>query len=211
MRLDYYILVFAIGLFIGLNINNCKGDKESITIPEQHGSFKPSKPKQAAILPNFCKSKTGKSTDKVYTSTDVVDNSLWQKYEKQIDSVTNANGILLKAYVNAKNDSLRQSMYQKSIEPKLFEQTKEDALVKITASGIVLGTITTLGIDYVRKEQKVEIKPRKLTMYAGAGVGQISNELRPQALVGLQLNEKGIITGQVDTKKNWSIGYVFKF
>jgi hypothetical protein len=98
-------------------------------------------------------------------------------------------------------DTIKQIIYAKAIEPRLFNKTFDDEKVKIDVSGIAQGVVKSLNVDYTIKP--IQIKKTVFTMNLGAEYGN-SLELNKSVFKGnLEINN---INFAYDTDKRIWIG-----
>lgn len=141
-----------------------------VAIPATTGKFEAVKPKQEVIakkgnhIVGINKKVLEKMTDKER-----------EFFQFQIDSLLSLTTAYEQEFVYASSDK-KDSLYKKSIQLKSFSQPFENDKIKITANGLVRGTIEKISFDYTIKEQKIKVdllpeKEVKFRLLAGGGFG----------------------------------------
>lgn len=200
------IYFFLIGLVIGLILSNaCNGNKTVYT-PEKSGTFDATTPPQKVVYVVNGKPQRPKQDKPQMPSTLQSDyTDIFDRYEKTIDSLTNAHASAVDKFKSA-NDSIKAAMYEECTQTRLFDQTREDTNVKIHVSGVTLGQIITMGIDYTVNPQKCPDAPKKRYFYGGTGFINDKPTLNASTNIGrLQVN------GAYGGGQAWGVGVLYGF
>lgn len=155
------IFHFAIGWFKGCSSESKKKNTQTITIPAVSGKFEPKKPDAKPLEIIQEPINEVKKDGTVY-----VTNPLNEKLAKE-------NEKLKSDFAALKNDSLKQKVYEKSIELNSFSTKFEDDNLLLNINGTVRGEVQEVTPSYTIKERKTEVivPETVLRVFIGAGVG----------------------------------------
>jgi len=213
-----YILLTLFGLMLIGWFGGCPREKATatveVTIPATTGKMEAVKPKQEVV--------TKKDNHIVGVNKKVLDKMTDKErefFQFQLDSLISLTTAYEKEFIYS--DSIKKNnLYKDAIQLKSFNQSFENDKIKINASGLVRGTIESIGFDYEIKEQKINVevpKPKEtfLKMNAGANIG-INKELN-QLVYGANVSFEGkkgnaILLNSLKIKDQdyYSIGYSWK-
>ena len=178
------IISFAVGLLIMfLLMKKCDNGTTTVSIPEKKGKFEAVKPKHKKIAI--------KQADKVSNSTPLKNStyaknaqvqiarlkSMYNFSQNEIDSLLNENAVLTSELTNLKVPDTIVKEIEKKLSLKEFSQTFEDSIIKADVTGIVVGEVKKLALNYTRKEMLGQIKkPVIIMLGASAGINKELNK-----------------------------------
>lgn len=195
-NLKWYLGLTIIGLILIGIFFGCPREKVpatvEVTIPATTGKIKAVKPKQESIT------KANVKNNPIYVNLSKKEREFFQF---QLDSLLSLTNAYEKEFIYS--DSVKKNnLYKEAIQLKSFNQPFENDKIKINASGLVRGTIESIGFDYEIKEQKINVEiPRQKETYlrvlVGGGFGMNKELNQPvwKANLGFQNKKGNIIRG----------------
>jgi len=196
----YTLIFIIIGLILVGMFGGCPGEKVpvtvEVTIPATTGKMEAVKPKQEVI--------TKKNNHIVGINKKVLEKMTDKErefFQFQLDSLISLNTAYEKEFIYS--DSVKKNnLYKEAIQLKSFNQPFENDKIKINATGLVRGTIESIGFDYEIKEQKINVEiPRQKETYlrvlagGGFGINKALNQSVWKANIGFQNKKGNIVRG----------------
>ena len=198
-KLATHSVAIGFGILICfLFFRSCHGTSTKpviIKTPEIKGQFEAVKPEQkpiTVILPQL--------------KTTPFEQNLSKKESEflqgQINQLLAENNSLQEQYSNA-SDSLKQALYNKSIQINSFTHTWENDTIKATATGLVRGEVQTIGLKYTIKPISMVLPPTKEVKFrllagGGLGINKELNQLIYKLNVGFQNSKGNIIRASIE-------------
>ena len=196
---------FILGLIVMyFFVGNCQGEKQTITIKQEKGSFKAEKPNEKIIyLTKYVKQKNGQNLSKNDKSEKTKKSP---ENKSKIDSLLALNSEITRKF-NELNSKEKTKKYQEAIELKEFSKKYEDSTISISACGLVRGVVEELGFDYTIKERKIPVKQPILIM-GGVTAGATKNFDKNviSASAGVQLRNGKQLEVGFDTEQRILVG-----
>ena len=183
---------------------NCKGEQQTVLVPEVKGSFKAEKPNEKIIyLTKYVKQKNGQNLSKNDKSEKTKKSP---ENKSKIDSLLALNSEITRKF-NELNSKEKTKKYQEAIELKEFSKKYEDSTISISACGLVRGVVEELGFDYTIKERKIPVKQPILIM-GGVTVGATKNFDKNviSTSAGVQLRNGKQLEVGLDTEQRILVG-----
>ena len=183
---------------------NCKGEQQTVLVPEVKGTFKAQKPSEKIIyLTKYVKQKNGQNLSKNDKSEKTKKSP---ENKSKIDSLLALNSEITRKF-NELNSKEKTKKYQEAIELKEFSKKYEDSTISISACGLVRGVVEELGFDYTIKERKIPVKQPILIM-GGVTAGATKNFDKNviSASAGVQLRNGKQLEVGFDTEQRILVG-----
>lgn len=187
-----YILLTLFGLMLIGWFGGCPREKATATVevktPATTGKMEAVKPKQEVV--------TKKDNHIVGVNKKVLEKMTDKErefFQFQLDSLLSLTTAYEKEFIYS--DSIKKNnLYKDAIQLKSFNQPFENDKIKITANGLVRGTIERIEFDYEIKEQKIKVdvpapKETFLKMNLGGKIG-MNKELN-QFIYGANVSFEG--------------------
>lgn len=203
-----YLLCIVLAFLLWQSCDNKKQGGTTVTVntKEIKGTFIPNKPNQTPIVPKSIiqKSSSQKPSNIPQVQNDSINERLLKENEQIIADYKKAN------------DSLKQVLFEKSIQVADFDKIVEDSAVKITMFGKVRGTIESLGLNYTIKPQKQTIRVKTYRVLAGAEIGskQTLDQFSIKGNLMYQSSNGNLFSGSIENNKTIWIGFnkpIFSF
>ena len=194
-----YTILTILGLILIGFLGGCPREKVpatvEVTIPATTGKFESVKPKQEPINKNYS------AEPKYRTLVQNLSEKEREFFQFQLDSLISLNTAYEKEFIYS--DSVKKNnLYKEAIQLKSFNQPFENDKIKINATGLVRGTIESIGFDYEIKEQKINVEiPRQKETYlrvlagGGFGINKALNQSVWKANIGFQNKKGNIVRG----------------
>ena len=200
-----YLSAFILGILLMYFLSgNCKGEQQTVLVPEVKGSFKAEKPNEKIIyLTKYVKQKNGQNLSKNDKSEKTKKSP---ENKSKIDSLLALNSEITRKF-NELNSKEKTKKYQEAIELKEFSKKYEDSTISISACGLVRGVVEELGFDYTIKERKIPVKQPILIM-GGVTVGATKNFDKNviSTSAGVQLRNGKQLEVGLDTEQRILVG-----
>jgi len=198
---------FILGLIVMyFFIGNCKGEKQTITIKQEKGSFKAEKPNEKIIyLTKYVKQKNGQNLSKNDKSEIERLKAMYNFSQAQIDSL-----IILSEMDNRMfamlNDSLAQVLKER-LALREFSQNFDDDNINAVVSGVSSGIVHKVKLDYTTKEKKMEVR-QPILILGGVTVGATKNFDKNviSTSAGVQLRNGKQLEVGLDTEQRILVG-----
>lgn len=198
---------FILGLIVMyFFVGNCKGEKQTITIKQEKGSFKAEKPNEKIIyLTKYVKQKNGQNLSKNDKSEIERLKAMYNFSQAQIDSL-----IILSEMDNRMfamlNDSLAQVLKERTALRE-FSKTFDNDTINAVVSGVSSGIVHKVKLDYTTKEKKMEVR-QPILILGGVTVGATKsfdkNVISTSA--GVQLRNGKQLEVGLDTEQRILVG-----
>jgi len=198
---------FILGLIVMyFFVGNCKGEKQTITIKQEKGSFKAEKPNEKIIyLTKYVKQKNGQNLSKNDKSEIERLKAMYNFSQAQIDSL-----IILSEMDNRMfamlNDSLAQVLKERTALRE-FSKTFDNDTINAVVSGVSSGIVHKVKLDYTTKEKKMEVR-QPILILGGVTVGSTKNFDKNviSASAGVQLRNGKQLEVGLDTEQRILVG-----
>lgn len=198
-----YLSIFILGMALMYFLSgNCKGEQQTVSVPEVKGTFKAEKPEQKKIL---IKAKNGQKLSKKDNSEIERLKSMYNFSQQQIDSLLILSEMDNRMFAML-NDSLAQVIKERTALRE-FKQTFDNDTINATVSGIASGIVHKVKLDYTIKKRKIPVKSPILIM-GGVTVGATKNFDKNviSATAGVQLRNGKQLEVGVDTEQRILVG-----
>ncbi len=212
-----YLSAFILGILLMYFLSgNCKGEQQTVLVPEVKGTFKAQKPEHRKLELNYTSERIpGQKWSNSATLKNGQNLSKNDKSEKtkkspenksKIDSLLALNSEITRKF-NELNSKEKTKKYQEAIELKEFSKKYEDSTISISACGLVRGVVEELGFDYTIKERKIPVKQPILIM-GGVTAGATKNFDKNviSASAGVQLRNGKQLEVGFDTEQRILVG-----
>ena len=198
---------FILGLIVMyFFVGNCKGEKQTITIKQEKGSFKAEKPNEKIIyLTKYVKQKNGQNLSKNDKSEIERLKAMYNFSQAQIDSL-----IILSEMDNRMfamlNDSLAQVLKERTALRE-FSKTFDNDNINAVVSGVSSGIVHKVKLDYTTKEKKMEVR-QPILILGGVTVGATKNFDKNviSTSAGVQLRNGKQLEVGLDTEQRILVG-----
>ena len=198
---------FILGLIVMyFFVGNCKGEKQTITIKQEKGSFKAEKPNEKIIyLTKYVKQKNGQNLSKNDKSEIERLKAMYNFSQAQIDSLIILSEMDNRMFTMV-NDSLEQVLKER-LALREFSQNFDDDNINAVVSGVSSGIVHKVKLDYTTKEKKMEVR-QPILILGGVTVGATKsfdkNVISTSA--GVQLRNGKQLEVGLDTEQRILVG-----
>lgn len=198
---------FILGLIVMyFFVGNCKGEKQTITIKQEKGSFKAEKPNEKIIyLTKYVKQKNGQNLSKNDKSEIERLKAMYNFSQAQIDSLIILSEMDNRMFTMV-NDSLEQVLKER-LALREFSQNFDDDNINAVVSGVSSGIVHKVKLDYTTKEKKMEVR-QPILILGGVTVGSTKNFDKNviSASAGVQLRNGKQLEVGLDTEQRILVG-----
>ena len=198
---------FILGLIVMyFFVGNCKGEKQTITIKQEKGSFKAEKPNEKIVyLTKYVKQKNGQNLSKSDKSEIERLKAMYNFSQTQIDSLLKLSEMDNRMFTMV-NDSLEQVLKER-LALREFSQNFDDDNINAVVSGVSSGIVHKVKLDYTTKEKKMEVR-QPILILGGVTVGATKNFDKNviSARAGVQLRNGKQLEVGLDTEQRILVG-----
>lgn len=186
---------------------NCKGEQQTVSVPEVKGKFKAQKPEHRKLELNYTsEEKAGPHKLSKNDKSEIERlKAMYNFSQAQIDSLLILSEMDNRMFAML-NDSLAQVIKERTALRE-FSKTFDNDTINAVVSGVSSGIVHKVKLDYTTKEKKMEVR-QPILILGGVTVGATKNFDKNviSARAGVQLRNGKQLEVGLDTEQRILVG-----